>query len=75
MTEEMDRLMTIVEVAAKLGISYQRVQKCIKDGLLSSETFGREVRIRESEYRRFRRERRRRGHGKPIPTALPKVTA
>ena len=44
----LERLLTITEVCARLGLSRQTVTRLWKDGKLERVKFGRQIRIRES---------------------------
>lgn len=65
----MDKLLTVREVAERLGVTYSRVSQFMATGRLKREKFESAVRIRESELNRFLAERAARN--KPIPDALP----
>lgn len=67
----MDKLLTYTQVAARLGISAQRVGQLVAAGQIGTERIGpsgRFVRVRESELRRFEAQRRAE---RELPEALP----
>jgi len=65
----MDRLLTYMEAAAKIGVSYARVSQFVSQGRLPVESFGENgasKRIRESAVDKFMEAR-------AVPDALPLI--